>query len=85
MGPGLSLQELQALGVGFVSVTEAWISRRLRGRPCRYAGSLRRVRAGPRKRLKAGVARVRTQSGAHSRPWTAALKAEEVRPLDGAG
>lgn len=82
-----NLQELQALGVGFVSLTEALdfttpSGKALAGMLAVFAEFERDML---RERIKAGIAHARTKGGAHGRPRTAALKADEVRALDGAG
>ena len=82
-----SLQELQALGVGFVSLTEALdlttpSGKALAGMLAVFAEFERDLL---RERIKAGIAHARAQGGAHGRPRTAALKAEEVRAMDGTG
>lgn len=82
-----NLQELHALGVGFVSLTEALdfttpSGKALAGMLAVFAEFERDML---RERIKAGIAHARAKGRAHGRPKTAALQADEVRILDGAG
>ena len=79
-----NLQELNALGVGFVSLTEALdfttpSGKALAGMLAVFAEFERDML---RERIKAGIAHARARGQAHGRPKTAALKADEVRALD---
>ena len=81
------LQDLTALGVGFVSVTEALDFTTPSGKA--MAGMLAVFaefeRDMLRERVRAGIAHARAKGGNHGRPKTAALKAARVRELDGKG
>jgi len=82
-----TLQELTALGVGFVSVTEALDLTTPAGRP--MAGLLsvlaQFARDIMRERVRAGLAHARMEGKRLGRPPTAAGKAESVRALSLAG
>src|SRR3974390_1777586 len=78
-----TLQELQHLGVGFVSLTEALdlttpTGRAMAGMLAVFAEFEREVL---RERVRAGIAQARREGRPHGRPRTAALKAGEVRRL----
>ncbi len=82
-----NLQELQALGVGFVSLTEALdfttpSGKALAGMLAVFAEFERDML---RERIKAGIAHARANGQAHGRPKTAALKADQVKTLDETG
>lgn len=77
------LQELNALKVGFVSITEALdlttpSGRALAGMLAVFAEFERDIL---RERVKAGIAYARQQGKPHGRPKTAALKAKKVKEL----
>jgi DNA invertase Pin-like site-specific DNA recombinase len=80
-----TLRELNELGVGFVSLTEAldlatptgWA---MAGLLAIFAEFEREIL---RERVRAGIAQARREGRAHGRPRTAALKREEVRRLKG--
>jgi DNA invertase Pin-like site-specific DNA recombinase len=79
----LTLQELNALGVGFVSLSEPLDLTTPSGRAMAemlgvFAEFERKIR---RERVKAGISRARQQGRPHGRPPTAARQAEEVRRL----
>lgn len=78
-----SLQELNELGVGFVSLTEALdltspIGRAMAGLLSVFAEFERDIL---KERIKAGIVQARSKGKPHGRPKTAALKAEEVKNL----
>jgi DNA invertase Pin-like site-specific DNA recombinase len=78
-----TLQELNALGVGFVSLSEPLDLTTPSGRAMSemlvvLAEFERKTR---QKRVKAGISRARQQGRAHGRPPTAARQAGEVRRL----
>jgi DNA invertase Pin-like site-specific DNA recombinase len=78
-----SLQELNDLGVGFVSLTEALdltspIGRAMAGLLSVFAEFERDIL---KERIKAGIVQARSKGKPHGRPKTAALKAEEVKNL----
>jgi DNA invertase Pin-like site-specific DNA recombinase len=78
-----SLHELEALGVGFVSVTEALDLTTPAGRAMAsmlavFAQFEREVL---RDRIKAGIARRIQEGKPHGRPRSAALKVEQIRDL----
>jgi putative DNA-invertase from lambdoid prophage Rac len=78
-----TLQELTALGVGFVSLTEALdlttpSGRALAGMLSVFAEFERDIL---RERVKAGIAEARQQGRPHGRPRTVAQHAAEVRTL----
>jgi putative DNA-invertase from lambdoid prophage Rac len=78
-----TLQELNALGVGFVSLSEPLDLTTPSGRAMSemlvvLAEFERKTR---QKRVKAGISRARQQGRAHGRPPTAARQAAEVRRL----
>jgi putative DNA-invertase from lambdoid prophage Rac len=79
----VTLQELSALGVGFVSLTEALDlttpgGRAMAGLLGVFAEFEREIL---RERVKAGIAQARQQGKPHGRPRTASLQAEQVRRL----
>ena len=78
-----SLQELTALRVGFVSITEAIDLTTPSGRA--LAGMLAVFsefeRDMLRERVKAGIAHARAQGKPHGRPKSASLKAEQIKVL----
>lgn len=78
-----SLQELTALRVGFVSITEAIDLTTPSGRA--LAGMLAVFsefeRDMLRERVKAGIAHARAQGKPHGRPKSASLKVEQVKAL----
>jgi putative DNA-invertase from lambdoid prophage Rac len=79
----VTLQELSALGVGFVSLTEALdlttpSGRAMAGLLGVFAEFEREIL---RERVKAGIAQARQQGKPHGRPRTASLQAEQVRRL----
>ncbi|MCB9266049.1 MAG: recombinase family protein [Lewinellaceae bacterium] len=78
-----SLQDLNALGVGFVSITEALDLTTPSGKA--MAGMLAVFaefeRDMLRERVKAGIAHARSKGKQHGRPKTASLKAEKIREL----
>ena len=78
-----TLQELNALGVGFVSLSEPLDLTTPSGRAMSemlvvFAEFERQTR---RERVKAGISRARRQGRPHGRPPTAARQAAEVRRL----
>jgi DNA invertase Pin-like site-specific DNA recombinase len=78
-----SLRELNDLGVGFVSLTEALdltspIGRAMAGLLSVFAEFEREILS---ERIKAGIAQARSNGKPHGRPKTAALKADEVKIL----
>lgn len=77
------LQDLNALGVGFVSITEALDFTTPSGKA--MAGMLAVFaefeRDMLRERVKAGIAHARAKGKPHGRPKTAALKKEQVKEL----
>ena len=78
-----SLQELNELGVGFVSITEALdltspIGRAMAGLLSVFAEFERDIL---KERIKAGIAQARSKGKCHGRPKTAALQADEVKSL----
>ena len=78
-----SLEELTALRVGFVSMTEAIdlttpSGKALAGMLSVFAQFEREML---RERIKAGIAHARAKGKPHGRPKTAALKAEKVKEL----
>lgn len=78
-----SLQELNALGVGFVSLTEALdmttpTGRAMAGLLAVFAEFERDIL---RERVKAGIAQARQQGKPHGRPATTRSKKEAVRAL----
>jgi putative DNA-invertase from lambdoid prophage Rac len=79
----MTLQELSALGVGFVSLTEALDlttpgGRAMAGLLAVFAEFEREIL---RERVKAGIAQARKEGRPHGRPRTAAQQAEQVRQL----
>lgn len=79
----VTLRELSDLGVGFVSLTEALdlttpAGRAMAGLLAIFAEFEREIL---RERVRAGIAQARKEGRTHGRPWTASLKAEEVRRL----
>ncbi len=77
------LQDLNSLGVGFVSITEALdfitpFGKAMAGMLAVFAEFERDML---RERVKAGIAHARAQGKPHGRPKTAAIKKEEVRAL----
>jgi DNA invertase Pin-like site-specific DNA recombinase len=78
-----TLQELNALGVGFVSLTEALdlttpIGRAMAGLLAVFAEFEREIL---RERVKAGIAQARQQGKPHGRPATAARQQQRVQEL----
>lgn len=78
-----TLQELNALGVGFVSLTEALDlttpgGRAMAGLLAVFAEFEREIL---RERVKAGIAQARKEGRPHGRPRSASLVAEQVRQL----
>ena len=78
-----SLEELTALNVGFVSMTEAIdlttpAGKALAGMLAVFSQFERDILS---ERVKAGIAYARSKGKAHGRPKTAALKAEKVQEL----
>lgn len=78
-----SLQELNELGVGFVSITEALdltspTGRAMAGLLSVFAEFERDIL---KERIKAGIAQARSKGKSHGRPKTAALKNYEVKSL----
>lgn len=76
----VSLQELQALGVGFVSITEALdfttpLGKAMAGMLAVFAQFERDLLS---ERVKAGIAHARSKGQKHGRPLSVALKAEQV-------
>jgi putative DNA-invertase from lambdoid prophage Rac len=79
----VTLQELNELGVGFVSLTEALdlttpSGRAMAGLLAVFAEFEREIL---RERVKAGIAQARKEGKPHGRPQTAALQAKRVRQL----
>jgi putative DNA-invertase from lambdoid prophage Rac len=79
----MTLQELSALGVGFVSLTEALDlttpgGRALAGLLAVFAEFEREIL---RERVKAGIAQARKEGKPHGRPRSASLQAQQVRRL----
>lgn len=79
----VTLQELSALGVGFVSLTEALdlttpSGRAMAGLLGVFAEFEREIL---RERVKAGIAQARKEGKPHGRPRTVALQAQRVRQL----
>ena len=82
-----TLQELEHLGVGFVSLTEALdlttpAGRAMAGLLAVFAEFEREIL---RERVRAGLAHARQNGQRRGRPMTAALHADQVRKLYGAG
>jgi DNA invertase Pin-like site-specific DNA recombinase len=82
-----TLQELEHLGVGFVSLTEALdlttpSGRAMAGLLAVFAQFEREIL---RERVRAGLAHARQNGKRLGRPQTAALKTSQVRKLYGAG
>jgi len=82
-----NLQEMHALGVGFVSITEALdfttpSGKALAGMLAVFAEFERDIL---RERIKAGIDHARAKGKAHGRPQTAMLKTDEIKALTGAG
>ena len=82
-----NLQEMHALGVGFVSLTEALdfttpSGKALAGMLAVFAEFERDML---RERIKAGIDHARAKGQPHGRPKTATLKADHVKALDEAG
>jgi putative DNA-invertase from lambdoid prophage Rac len=82
-----TLQELQALGVGFISLSEALdfttpIGRAMAGLLAIFAEFEREIL---RERVKAGIAQARKRGTPHGRPPTVAHQAATVRQLAAAG
>src|SRR6201987_3732952 len=82
-----TLQELEHLGVGFVSLTEALdlttpVGRAMAGLLAIFAEFEREIL---RERVKAGIAQARRRGTRHGRPPTIAHWAQEVRHLLAAG
>jgi DNA invertase Pin-like site-specific DNA recombinase len=82
-----TLQELEHLGVGFVSLTEALdlttpVGRAMAGLLAVFAEFEREIQ---RERIRAGLANARRNGKRLGRPATAALHADEVRKLDREG
>src|SRR6187401_810333 len=78
-----TLQELDHLGVGFVSLTEALdlttpSGRAMAGLLAIFAEFEREIL---RERVKAGIAQARQEGKPHGRPRSASLQAEQVRRL----
>ncbi|OJW24442.1 MAG: resolvase [Planctomycetales bacterium 71-10] len=78
-----TLRELNDLGVGFVSLTEALdlttpTGRAMAGLPAIFAEFEREIL---RERVRAGIAQARKEGRPHGRPPTASLKADEVLRL----
>lgn len=83
----LTLSELNELGVGFISLTEALdfttgTGRALAGLLAVFAEFERDLL---RERIKAGIAQARKKGKPHGRPKSAALKAQQVKQLFSAG
>jgi DNA invertase Pin-like site-specific DNA recombinase len=79
----VTLRELNGLGVGFVSLTEALdlatpTGRAMAGLLAIFAEFEREI---VRERVRAGIAQARKEGRSHGRPRTASLKGEEVRRL----
>ena len=82
-----TLQELQQLGVGFISSSEALdfttpVGRAMAGLLAIFAEFERDIL---RERVKAGIAQARKRGKRHGRPSTVASRAGEVRALSAAG
>ncbi len=82
-----TLHDLDVLGIGFVSLTEAFdlttpTGRAMAGMLAIFAEFEREIL---RERVKAGVAQSRKEGRRHGRPRTASLKANEVIRLKGDG
>jgi DNA invertase Pin-like site-specific DNA recombinase len=82
-----TLSELNELGVGFISLTEALdfttgAGRALAGLLAVFAEFERDLL---RERIKAGIAQARKKGKNHGRPKSAALKAQQVKQLFAAG
>ena len=81
------LQDLNALGVGFVSITEALDFTTPSGKA--MAGMLAVFAQFERdmlsERVKAGIAHARAKGKAHGRPKTAALKTDQIIQMDKEG
>jgi len=82
-----TLQELQQLGVGFISLSEALdfttpVGRAMAGLLAIFAEFERDIL---RERVKAGIAQARKRGKRHGRPSTVASRAGEVRALSAAG
>ena len=82
-----TLQELQQLGVGFISLSEALdfttpAGRAMAGLLAIFAEFERDIL---RERVKAGIAQARKRGKQHGRPSTVASRAGEVRALSAAG
>lgn len=81
------LQDLNVLGVGFVSITAALDFTTPSGKA--MAGMLTVFAQFERdmlsERVKAGIAHARAKGKAHGRPKTAALKAERIKQMDKGG
>jgi putative DNA-invertase from lambdoid prophage Rac len=82
-----TLQELEHLGVGFVSLTEALdlttpAGRAMAGLLAIFAEFEREI---PRERTRAGLARARENGKRLGRPATVAIHAAEIRKLHRAG
>jgi DNA invertase Pin-like site-specific DNA recombinase len=82
-----SLQELQGLGVGFISLGEALdfttpTGRAMAGLLAIFAEFERDIL---RERVKAGIAQARRRGGRHGRPATVAHRVDEVRQLSAEG
>jgi len=82
-----TLHELQALGVGFISLHEALdfttpTGRALAGMLAVFAEFEREIL---RERVKAGIAQARKRGQRHGRPPTVVHCAEEMRQLSAAG
>jgi DNA invertase Pin-like site-specific DNA recombinase len=83
----VTLQELNALGVGFVSLTEAFdlttpTGRAMAGLLAVFAEFEREIL---RERVRAGIAQARKQGKPHGRPPTARRKTPQVRELFAGG
>lgn len=83
----LTLKELNELGVGFVSLTEALdlttpTGRAMAGLLAVFAEFEREIL---RERVRAGIAAARKEGKPHGRPLSAALKQKQVRKLFAAG
>ena len=82
-----TLQELQQLGVGFISLSEALdfttpTGRAMAGLLAIFAEFERDIL---RERVKAGIAQARKRGQRHGRPATVASRADEVRRLSAEG
>lgn len=83
----ISLEELNALGVGFVSLTEALdmttpTGRAMAGLLAVFAAFERDIL---RERVKAGIAQARQQGKPHGRPRSVAPKKERIKELHAQG